>query len=315
MADVLEENIERKCNYCKKKVVEVVQCVKCNAGYHQSCSQRVRVAISGVKFACCYGTKSEVNRQKQGKHSEGSENLLTEMDEGKIKTIIKQSFQQFFSPVEKKMDQKLSNLEQSVQFMSNAFEQQKKAYEDALGEIKILRKDNAQLKQRVELLENTLDRIEQHERDKNLIIVGVPKQNEPNLQKITRKICKAMDVTLDDQDIRECYQLEKGDSGRILVKFENHAKRKQIMERVRQMRGITVKGCNLEGQDRKLYLNDDMTVYKRQLFQKARELKSRFNCRAVYTSNGNIFLKKSDGDRPVKIKTEQDLRDMENSLK
>lgn len=318
MADVHQEKVEKKCSYCKKKAVDVVQCVKCNASYHQSCSQRVKIEISGVKFACCYGTnKSEVKQQKQRKHSEKSENLpeIAKMDEEKLKAIIKQCFQQFFSPVEKKMDQKLNSLERSVQFMSNEFEQQKKAYEDALGEIKMLKKDNVQLKQRIQLLESTLDGIEQHERANNLIIVGVPKQKEPNLHKITKKICKAMDVTLEDQDIKECYQLEKGEGGRILVKFESQGKKRQIMEQVRQRRGITVRGCNLEGNDGKLYLNDDMTVYKRQLFQKARELKSRFKLRAVYTSNGNIFLKKSEGDRPIKIKSEQDLQNLENSIK
>lgn len=223
-------------------------------------------------------------------------------------------FPTIFFTGREKMDQKLDNLEQSVQFMSNAFEQQKKAYEDALGEVKMLKKENNQLKSRVQLLETSLDAMEQREKANNIIIVGVPKQTESNLQTITKKICTALDIKLDDQDIRECYPLEKSDSRRILVKLENLAKKKQIMERVRQLRGATVRGCKLEGQDGKIYFNDDMTVFKRQLFQKARELKSKLNFSAVYTSNGNILLKKSDTDRPIRLKSEQDLRDIENNI-
>ena len=50
-----------------------------------------------------------------------------------------------------------------------------------------------------------------------------------------------------------------------------------------------------------------MTLQKRLLFKKAREVKREKGYKTVYLLNGKIFLRKNDTDPPVKVITEADL--------
>lgn len=44
------------------------------------------------------------------------------------------------------------------------------------------------------------------------------------------------------------------------------------MENMKELKGITVTKCDLEGTNSKIFLNDDMTVVNRRLFKKARNI-------------------------------------------
>lgn len=192
--------------------------------------------------------------------------------------------------------------------MSDSFEDQKKSYEKALEEIKSLKNENTYLKNKVLLLETKFDTWEQKEKANNLIIVGIPKQTESNTTKITKRIFESMQIVISEGDIKESYRINKQEDSMILVKFEKNGKKREIFRRVKEMKGLTVKKCGLEGKDQKIYLNDDMTTIKRKLFQRARDLQREKGYKAAYTRNGSVFVKKKEGDVPIKIISEEDLR-------
>lgn len=279
MKDLLRKSHEKKCNYCKKKVIEAVQCEKCNAYYHWSCSERVKIANNDGKFECCRDAeKSEVRQSNRRKNSEKSEILLGEMDEGKLKNIIKQSFQQFLTPVETKMDKKFDNLEQSVQFVSDSFEELKRKFEAVLGETKELRKENNMLRDRIKVLELISDEQEVKERSNNIIIGGVPKQPEENTANIIESILSALNVqTNNNNQCMESFRMGKSENGPILAKFSNQQIKKTILKKIRERKGLKLSECELRSKqsdkNKKIYLNEDLPVNKRNLFKKVRDFK------------------------------------------
>lgn len=312
MADDLGKNSEKKCKYCKKKVVEALQCVRCSAHYHPSCAGRVESASSSGKFVCCQSTeKSEVNKQTHSKLSEKTESEAPEMDENRLKSIIKQSFQQFLSPVESRIDQKFKNLEKSVQFMSDSFEDQKRKFENALSELQELKKENRGLKERIQVLETKFDELEVKERANNIIIDGVPLQSVDETGKIFTKILGAMNLQSKNYQCVESFRLGKRDNGPIMVKLGQVQMKKEILKRIKECKGLKLKQCGLEcennGNDKKIFLNEDLPFGKRMLFKKVREYKRENNFKAAFCTNGTIYLKKTDHDPPIKIRMESDL--------
>lgn len=313
MADVLKKSLEKKCNYCKKKVIEAVQCEKCNTNYHSSCSERVKIANNDGKFFCCHNAeKSEVRQSKQRKNSEKIKILIGEMDETKLKNIIKQSFQQFLAPVEAKLDQKFNSLEQSVQFMSDSFEEIKRKFEAVLNETKTLRKENSVLKDRIQILEQKFDELEVKERSNNLIINGIPKRPDENTNNIIQGILTAMNVQTNSIQCVESFRMGKSESGPILAKFNNQQQKKDILQRIRERKGLKLSEydprCKPSEKNMKIYLNEDLPVNKRNLYKKVRDYKKENHFKAAFCVNGIIYLKKSDDRPPIKISSENDLQ-------
>lgn len=309
MADVVKFVTQEKCNYCKKYVLEGLECVECSLKYHRSCGARVGTSILGENFTCCENReeRSVVRSQKPRKTSEKVDKEGIEMDERQLKRIIHDSFKQFLNPVEKKMDEKLGALEKSVQFMSDAFEEQKAKFESLMEETRSLRRENVALTERVQLLESKLDELEVKERACNVIINGVPKQTDPDTNKIATKIILGLNLRLGNDAILETFRIGNKAESPILVKLDNIHTKKEIVKKIRSIKGTTVAKCGLEGKNSKIYINEDLPVNKRMLFKQVRDKKREKNYFAAFCNEGVIFLKRNEQDTPVKIRTEKDI--------
>lgn len=288
---------EKRCKHCRKKVVLSLDCVICGSNYHPSCAFQAKVADREEKVVCCrQPEESEINLA----NLTSSDPFFGKMEEKKFKNMIKSMLQEFLTPFKEE-------IEKSVQHMSDTYDQQKSAFEKLVSEIKGLRKENLHLKQRLEVVEAKLDEMEQKDKANNLIVVGVPKQREQNISDSVGKIFKSLQVPMNESDIKECYRLNKKEDGPILVRFSNYPVKKEVLVKIRQRKGTSVRECGLEGEDRKIYLNEDLTTQKRLLFKTAREKKSENGYKAVYCLNGRIFVRKNDTDPPVRIVSLNDL--------
>lgn len=300
-------NSEFKCKYCKKKVNEYIQCDNCKACYHSSCSTRVEIQSKSEKFICCETDKSEVRTTNSTrKNSEKSGNFL-DMDENRLKEIIKESFIRFLNPVEQKIEKKINELGHSIQFMSESFEEQKRVFEIVLEDNKALQKENENLKMRMQTLEGRMEALEAAEKSKNLIVAGVPKQ--PNLDTVAtiKKIFTSMQLQTSNNEILESFRVNKSDGGPILVKMNNEQAKKDALKRIKDMKGITSKKCGLDGDDKKIYFNEDMSLAKRVLFKATRDLRKQKNYKAAFYVNGTIFLRINENEQAIKIRCEADL--------
>lgn len=287
--------------------MDAVRCVECCCSFHPSCAGQAKVSDKSGKVNCCATSKSEVDStQKIRKISENLEVPL-EMDEKKMKCIIDQSLKQMFKPLENKLEKKFEDLEKSMNFISTCFEEQKAQVQEALQEVRELRRENNTLKLKVQQLEVKMDNIESKEKANNMVIVGVPKQANMNEKQITHKILNSMNVQIHEDDMLEGFRLTKQEDGPILVKFKNVHVKSEALRRIKQLKGTTVNRCGLEGRDRKIYLNDDLTIRKRELFKLVRDTKHKKGYKAAFCSNGIIYLKKSEQDPPIRIQSEADL--------
>lgn len=275
----------------------------CGSGFHPSCAYQARVVNESEKVVCCLPSqKGEV------KFENPLENQYnTEIMDEKIKTTIQETINQLLRPFKKAMEKEMTEIKTSVQYMSDSFEEQKCSFDKILEEFRALRRENTVLKERMRGLEARIMDLEQNEKARNIVVMGVPKQNNLDCDRIVKQICKGLNVPLADADIEETYTLSKQESGPILVKFKNLRKKQEVIRRVKQLKGLTVEGCGLEGGKGKIFLNDDLTTQKRLLFKKARDAKKLGKFKIVYCLDGKIFAKKVGEDRPIQIGSEGDL--------
>lgn len=312
MNDMHKNLAAKKCNYCNKKVVETTDCDSCKVSYHPSCATRVEIPDNPGKYKCCImDSRSEVNslktKEKSEKSSDKSVRTL-EMDTKVVKSIIAESFQLYLNPMEQKLNKKFEDIEKAVQFMSNSFDEQKAKFDSILEEVRGLRKENMDLKLRLQAVESKLEAMEVKDRAANIIIAGVPKQPNLDSRKISERILEGLELQSKKTEIVECFRLNKDkDEGPILVKFSNTHIKVEVLKKIRKLKGIDTKKCGLQGDNKKIYLNEDLPVSRRNLFKKVREVKKNKGYKAAFCVNGVIYLKKHEHDPAVKIRCESDI--------
>ncbi|CAG9815871.1 unnamed protein product [Phaedon cochleariae] len=149
-------------------------------------------------------------------------------------------------------------------------------------------------------MEERLNHIEQKDKMKNIVVSGIPKQEE-EVSETMKKLFKAMKVQINDGDVLETFRLNSNEDAPILLKLKNMEEKNTLMSKIRDLKGIKLNECGLSGGNKSIYFNEDLTRQNQLLFKKARELKKEKKYNKAYVSNGKIYLKKNENDRPIRI--------------
>lgn len=284
----------KKCKHCKKDVVlKSVDCEICNSSYHPSCAVQAGVADSDLIAKCCVSKKSGVKS--------------AEMNEEKLKSVVKELFNEHLNPFKKNIETEFKDIKKSLQFMSDSFDEQKIYIDKMIIEMKLLKEKNANLEQKVQVLEDRINIKEQKEKENNLIVVGIPKQNEEP-KKIIERVLKKIKIKIADGDILEVHRINKKEDAPILVKLKKPEIKQDVYRTVRQLKGVKVRECELEGENKNIFFNDDLTKQNQILFKLTRQFKQAHGLRAAYVSNGKIYLKKNENEPATRIRSDTDLQ-------
>lgn len=196
--------------------------------------------------------------------------------------------------------------------MSDGFDEQKRLIEALTTEVKDLKGQNQKLQMKVQEMEDRINQTEQQDKEKNLIISGIPKQtDEPKT--IIQKVFSAMKVDVNDSDIQEAHYISKKENAPIVVKFKEKVSKQKVQMKVKQLKGIKVNECGLFGENKNIYFNDDLTRVNQQLFKKSRDVKKDNNFRAAYVYYGRIYIKKNENEEPIRIRNESDLKKIQHT--
>lgn len=195
----------------------------------------------------------------------------------------------------------------------NEFAEIRKETVELNEKIEVLERENHALKSRCDLLEKNAEETEQYSKSYNLIISGVPVKPQEDLKEVVKEIADKCTVLIKDWDIIAVHRLQPRQSGDvpIIVKFHSKKKKEEIIVNSKN-KGLT---AELFGgkKDVKLFFNEHLTSQKNFLFKQARELKNdKYNYKFVWVRNGQIMVRKKEGDRIEFIKKVQDLTNIKN---
>lgn len=287
---------KKRCKFCKKEVKDSFDCEVCLSSYHKSCGIQGRAINKEGKVICC---ESEVKLPDTlDKRT---------MDEKQMKTLLEKTFAHHFVPFKNTVERELSELKKSMQFLSDSFEDQKTQFKKTLEEVKQLKDENNRLNEKVVIMEEKLNQIEQREKEKNMVVSGIPKQNE-ELAETMKKVFEALKVPIKDGDVQEIYRLNNTkEDAPILLKLKTTLIKSELMAKIRESKGLKLNECSLSGGRGSIYFNEDLTRQNQLLFKKVREIRKEKKYYRAYVSNGKVYLRKGESDRPVRIRSELDL--------
>ena len=160
-----------------------------------------------------------------------------------------------------------------------------------------------------------MDDLEQYSRKNSLEIVSIPESIRGN-EGAVLKIANTLNVEVKPEDIDICHRVKRKKSSLFIVRFVSHKVKSSLYKQRVRLRNIQFADIfpDATATDRvqasKIFINENLTAFRRELVGKANARKEESSLLGVWTIDGKVFVKKSPEGRPILIYSEHDLNNL-----
>ncbi|XP_078346538.1 uncharacterized protein LOC144631837 [Oculina patagonica] len=157
---------------------------------------------------------------------------------------------------------------------------------------------------------SNLDDLEQYTRKYNLEFHDFPEEDDENIAELIIKLGNLLNVKIAKGDIDICHRMAQNPRFAhkprpIIVRFRSYRAKKELYSARKQLRRIDVN--QVFPGTTQVFINENLTKSRRQLFGKARKAKDDKEWHSAWTIDGKIFIKRSVDERPIRILKAEDL--------
>lgn len=286
------------CDYCNKTVVNSVPCQGCQKAYfHDSCAKRIMNKDSIVKCSAC--KESEVKGR--------SRNLRNSVSSGSQEQINDQS--------DKNLVKMFQELQKSMQFMSDKFDQITADNRKFLTEMKELRNENDALKKQINQLQGRMNELEMEKILCNVEILGTQISGTADVKATVMEIANdLLQCNMKEEVFLQCQRKDTKQGTIIIAKLLNpEAKAKLLQSRKKSRLTSNMLKCNRDNQSNQtqIYINESLSPQNRSLFNLAYKIKKQKGYRYLWTKNGKVYLRKQENDPVLYIRSEEILNQLQ----
>ncbi|XP_059047982.1 uncharacterized protein LOC131843372 [Achroia grisella] len=254
-----------------------------------------------------------ITQRPKRKHGDST---LSEIKEMINNLTQKQDTQtQKFDQEMKKMLQQNNDIKQSLQYMSEK-------YDDILNQLKQTKSENTTFKRQIKLLEQKVELLERNSKAAFLEIKNIPqeeKEDESSLVKLAQNVGLALDVPIRREDLQNIYRIKRTSNkiGPIIVEFTTKSLKEKIIGAAKFFnKNSTIKfntsHLKLKGQPTPVYISENLTTNGRRLYFLARECVKNYNFLGTWTTKGKVFIRKKSGLPAIHITSEEDISNLKS---
>lgn len=181
-----------------------------------------------------------------------------------------------------------------------------KAVEEAIVSIRAERNaEIVELKQELKDTKRQLNEIEQYSRRNCINISGIPEKKGEDTDKMVLEVCRIAGAKVEECDIDLSHRIGKpteGKTRRIIVRFAKVSKRNDMYAARRKLREAraTPGGVITEPALKNIFISENLTRENEYLMFKARRLREKGKLYAVWSDQGRLKTRVSDG-APTRI--------------
>lgn len=231
-----------------------------------------------------------------------------------VPILLRRFFETELAPIRAQLDA----IEASASFTSSQFD-------DIAQKMKNMSQENKDLRAKCEGLHNTvvdlqarLNAMEQHMRNSNIEIQGVPEHRTENVVTLVNQIAQVVSYKLSDADIITCSRVASLNKQTkrprsIVVKLRSPRCRDEFYSAVSKYNKSNPKSklnsglVGIAGDRVPIYVSEHLSPANKALHAAARLKGKELGYRYVWVRNGQIFMRKDDSSRFIHIKNEQTL--------
>ncbi|KAL4721119.1 hypothetical protein ACJJTC_009399 [Scirpophaga incertulas] len=306
-----------KCSVCASdlKSKEGITCSRqsCHHSYHKGCvgmgkndpapaswmcpkcvSQTRRGDDSNTTARSPASVKGDfVNTTARSRAAKTNEDETSENIESIIRTQIEIVFQRelpklvasITESVSNSLKTKFSELELSVQTISNMYDTLKSTVDKSNITIKKLQTENKSLNDKIKTMQATMEEIEreslkrdQWSRLQNVELVGVPESVDESLSVLVEKVAKHI------QDL--------------------------FLSAARKTRSLSSSDIGMQGEKKNIYINEHLCIKNKQLLSQCKAKAKSNNYKFVWTKNCRIYTRKAENSPFILVSSLEDIKKM-----
>lgn len=215
-------------------------------------------------------------------------------------------------PVNEVKSDNIKQLTESVQYMSDKFDNFNITVNRLLNEMKELKEQNTKLlvineklSNEVQFLKTKVDDLEQRTLEKAVEIVGIPITTNENCKSLVEEITHKLNI---ECNIIKAYRITthyKTDM-KIIAWLSNIDDKNRLLSVAKRMK-LNGNQYNENWPQSKLYINNHLTKVKRLLLGKSKAMAKEKGYKYVWMSGIDILVRKEEHGKVIRIKEENDL--------
>lgn len=171
-------------------------------------------------------------------------------------------------------------------------------------------------------LEKKIQDVQECQRSSTIELRNIPIKKEEtyeDLIKIISDTGNALNIQVEQAEVRDVYRMQskQGPTNQIIFELCSVTKKHKMLQAARQFNKGKSNGLKLNsaliglpGESAPVYISDRLPFSSRQLFHQARKFAKSHNFSFCWISYGKIFLRKKEGDKPVRIISEKTLTEL-----
>lgn len=288
------------CNVCNDDIYDGdnLNCNKCNVFLHFGCA-----ALRETAFRKMSNTAKQTWCCNKCKFKEQSPKTLA--SKSNLTTV--------YSGTQKVNNETLNNLVDSVNFMSDKFDDFGKQLQDVISIINLIKEENSSLKEEnrkmkneFASLEKRLNVIEQKSIENIFEIVGVPEIENEDCVKTVESIAAAVGAKIFVSKAYRAYSKNSKRSRKIVAESTSIQDKRSLMEGIKKSK-LTGKTVNSKWNNDSIYINDALTQFNKNLFFKTRVFAREAGYKFTWFKDSKIFIKKNENTKACIIFDELSL--------
>lgn len=235
--------------------------------------------------------------------------------------------------IEKNQNNKIDGIISTLDVIQDTQSKLQENYDAILKKTKEQAEGHEELKSQVEdnttdieYIQTDLDKINyklnclmQEKLGLNLIISGVPKNDDEDIKEVVSSIFTSMGAQLQGDSISASWRIHnRNEAPPVIVKLKNKGTKDSILNlRKSHHSDSQHKGKSLYAKDfgfdseKQIYINEELTQHSRNLLNTAKKLlKEKANFKFIWTSDGKILAKKDENSKVILIRNKWEVQQL-----
>lgn len=251
-----------------------------------------------------------------------SENHLRNLIKEEIRQSVKAAIKELVAEQLQSINNQLLSFKDSMTFINKQYEDIKDAMNAKNDLIEKLRVDNERLVLSVNDITNRLGQAEQHMRECNIELNGVPEHSSENLSNTVMQLARTVDCPITKDDIQKVTRIAKvnRDTNRpraIVVKLRNVRQRDSLLvaaykfnKNKKMQEKLNSQHLGIGGNTVPVYISEHLTPVNKQLHAAVRQKAKESSYKFVWVRDGRIYMRKDEYAPAKFIRGMDDLKNL-----
>lgn len=294
----------KKCNATFEDPKDVIQCSVCKIYLHSKCA-----GLKNVDSISKMGARKANWQCDVCKKGSGHDELNSLISEVKNLTSVVSD-----------MKAEFRDFKTSISAFSGLVDEFKKSMDSFNSIVKDLQTKNAalenenkQLKEQVVQLDIRLLRQEQRSRIESIEVSGIPEIKGEKCEEVIFELAEAVGLQPKGGDVQVAHRV-KTFSGKhpypIVCQLRSRATASAWLTTMKQKRNLSAKDINSQFPDSRVFVNEHLVPRLKRLLMETKRRAKECGYRYTWSKEGRIFVRRADGEQPLEITGQDDLKKM-----